>query len=425
MNFCTSARCACVVLTSLGVCSQFAAAQSISPNHAAASAGGSGESSSAGQVDGVDDHQSARNGEPGTPARTPAKRESSWLDPFLSRINGTGDGWTTRADRIVSGGGLALGQAYTQPIFGRRARVRAETLFSVKGYLQSELGVTSQKLGVAGLTLGGRIRYTQLPQEDFFGVGQGSAASMHSSYSRETTDVSLVTTLAPRRWLQIEATAGFLGHDIDRGRQPGVPSIEERFPERVAPGMEYETEFVQAGVAAVVDLRDVPHAPRPGGWYAASLTHYDGIRGTSPSFGRFEVDVRQFLAVPGTAKHVLALRGQVMSTVGGADAEIPFFMLPRLGGSSLRGYEVSRYMDRHALAFSVEHRWDVHRKLQLIGFVDAGQVSPTLTSFEADRFHTSVGLGVRYRIRGAAALRLDVATGREGARVHVGFGPSF
>lgn len=360
-----------------------------------------------------------------TDASLPAKRSSSWLSPFLTQINQAGEGWTARAGRIASGGGLALGQAYTKSVFEGRALAHADMLFSVKGYLQGELSLSSRPLGASGLTVGGRFRYTDLAQEDFFGFGQASSASMHTSYSDRMTDVSLITSLSPRGWLEIEGTAGFLNHDIGRGRQSGVPSIEERFTAQAVPGLDASAQFIQTGVAAVVDLRDVAEAPRHGGWYRASLTHYEGMSGNGASFGAFEADLRQFIAVPGTSTHVLALRGQIASTVGGGDAEIPFFMMPRLGGSSLRGYEISRYTDRHLLAFSVEHRWDVHPKLQLVGFVDAGQVAPAFGHFGLERFQSSVGMGVRYRVGGHAALRLDVAAGSEGPRWHIGFGPSF
>lgn len=406
------------MLTSLGLSTAVAA-------QPAAASLGSNAASPASQDGGGEAAQRAQDQQPRTEAGPPAKHGLSWLSPWLSQINQTGDGWTPRAGRIVSGGGLALGQAYTKSLFEGRARARAEMLFSVKGYLQGELSLSSRPLGDSGVTLGGRVRYANLPQEDFFGVGHASSASMHTSYSQRLTDVSLVTTLAPRSWLQIEGTAGFLNHEIGRGRQAGVPSIEERFTEQAVPGLNSHTQFMRTGITATVDLRDVADAPRHGGWYSASLTHYEGIRGSSPSFGRFEADLRQFIAIPGTSRHVLALRSQVMSTIGGTNAEIPFFMMPRLGGSSLRGYEVSRYADRHLLAFSVEHRWDVHPKLQLVGFVDAGQVAPAFGDFGLERFQSSVGMGVRYRVGGHTALRLDVAAGSEGTRVHIGFGPSF
>lgn len=411
------------MLASLGL-NTAAAAQPASAAHPSSRSGESKTTPAARPDDGGDQRPQDQQSTTAAASR-PAGHGPSWLSPLLSQVNQAGDGWTPRAGRIVSGGGLALGQAYTKSIFEGRARAQAEMLFSVKGYLQGELSLSSRPLGAGGLTLGGRLRYSDLPQEDFFGFGQASSASMHTSYSHRMTDVSLVAALAPRPWLQIEGTAGFLNHDLSRGRQPGLPSIEERFTDEAVPGLVGTTQFMQTGVAAVVDLRDVAEAPRHGGWYRASLTHYEGIGGSGARFASFDADLRQFIAIPGTTRHVLALHGQVMSTAGGTDAEIPFFMMPRLGGKSLRGYEVSRYTDRHLLAFSVEHRWDVHPKLQLVGFLDVGQVAPALGAFGLERFRSSVGTGVRYRVGGHAAVRLDFATGRDGSRWHLGFGPSF
>jgi outer membrane translocation and assembly module TamA len=77
------------------------------------------------------------------------------------------------------------------------------------------------------------------------------------------------------------------------------------------------------------------------------------------------------------------------------------------------------------MAFTVEHRWLVKPMLQLVGFADAGQVAPSLGAFDLSALRTSVGAGVRVKIKNAAVVRLDFATGREGSRWVFGVGPSF
>jgi outer membrane translocation and assembly module TamA len=58
-------------------------------------------------------------------------------------------------------------------------------------------------------------------------------------------------------------------------------------------------------------------------------------------------------------------------------------------------------------------------------FVDAGQVASTRRDFDLDRFKTAYGLGARIHGPTVTPLRLDIAHGREGFRVHITGGVAF
>jgi outer membrane protein assembly factor BamA len=360
---------------------------------------------------------SATTRESQTPGRFSAAQR------WLSRFNGTRDGWTPRVGNITSGSGIAFGQTYQWPVLNGAARVTTDAMFSVRGYHVLEVGAfrpfRDQRMAV-----GARIRHEGYPQEDFYGLGQGSSRGDHTSYLREGLDTSAFVTFAPRRWLNIEASAGFLDMRIGGGRQNGVPSIEERFDAATAPGLGADGDMVHAGLALEIDRRDDTFFPRSGGRYYAGVNAFHGLSDVH-DFTRADVDVRQYFAVPKTTNHVIAVRSQFAFSGGAGDSAVPFYMLPRLGGSNtLRGYESSRFTDEHAMAFSAEYRWRLSRKLQLVGFADAGQVAPDLNAFELSTLRTSFGAGIRYRIKKTVA-RLDFAAGQEGTRWIIGFGPSF
>ena len=83
-------------------------------------------------------------------------------------------------------------------------------------------------------------------------------------------------------------------------------------------------------------------------------------------------------------------------------------------------YNSSRFIDAQALYASAEYRWQAMHRLQVVSFVDVGQVAPSMRAFQLSDVRTSVGVGIRYR-----GFRIDYATGDEGGRLHVGVGASF
>ena len=107
---------------------------------------------------------------------------------------------------------------------------------------------------------------------------------------------------------------------------------------------------------------------------------------------------------------VLSFRGLVETTSLKNDQQIPFFMLPALGGGSdLRAFSSWRFRDRNSLLLQAEWRVMVNRFLDMAVFYDAGKVtaqpqrpeSPRLE--DRRRFRISVpwaaGHAAAYRLR--------------------------
>jgi hypothetical protein len=365
------------------------------------------------------------------PGSSPAESRS-WLstikhNEWVSAINTTADGWTPRVDNITSGGGLAFGGAWRQPVLGGAARLTTDALFSVRGYhiLEGELRATP--FGDRRVAIAGRLRHDARPKDEFWGLGSESSASDHTSYSLTSLDASAAVSFTPVPWLNLETSAGYLNVQLGPGRQSGVPALEDRFTGAAAPGMTVpRAGFAHVGVSLEADRRDDALFTTSGSLYRASVTAYQGLRGMEGAFTRTDLEARQYVRVPGMPGHVLAFRALLACTGGQDDSTAPFYMLPRLGGRTLRGYDTQRFVGPHALAVSVEHRWQLHRKLQAVGFMDAGQVAPRLGDLAGSSgFKTSFGGGLRYRVKGAALMRLDVAAADGRTRVVVGFGPSF
>jgi outer membrane protein assembly factor BamA len=113
---------------------------------------------------------------------------------------------------------------------------------------------------------------------------------------------------------------------------------------------------------------------------------------------------------------VLSLRARVETTQTGDDEQIPFFMLPALGGgSTMRGFASWRFRDRHSVLVQAEWRVLANRFLDMALFVDAGKVAPRAS--DLNNFHDmkkDYGLGFRLHTPVATPLRIELAKSNEG-----------
>ena len=187
-------------------------------------------------------------------------------------------------------------------------------------------------------------------------------------------------------------------------------------------GVGRQSRFLHGGVTMTLDRRDSPKYTRSGGFLRASIERYDGLLARDHGFVKTEVDARGYVPIHVlSSRDVLAVRGVALLTDGTRHESAPFYFLPRLGGGGLlRGYETSRFIDTQALFASVEYRWQAARRLQVVTFVDSGQVAPAMRAFSLSNLQTSVGAGIRYR-----GFRVDYAHGAEGGRLHIGVGACF
>ncbi len=105
---------------------------------------------------------------------------------------------------------------------------------------------------------------------------------------------------------------------------------------------------------------------------------------------------------------------------------MPFYDLPKLGGSQLlRGYKTGRFRDRSLIAFSVEYRWPLWRRLDALLFTDHGRVFHDIKDdFEFSNFRSSYGGGFRFW-NANGHLSVLAAKGTEEWSFYINFGDSF
>jgi outer membrane protein assembly factor BamA len=173
--------------------------------------------------------------------------------------------------------------------------------------------------------------------------------------------------------------------------------------------------YVHGEASITSDTRDSRSRPASGGVYRAGWTAYADRDGGAFSFRRYEAEAAQFIPLA-ARRVVLALHGWIVGSETRADTQIPFYLMPSLGGgNTLRAYSDYRFHDRNLLLVTAESRVALLKHLDLAAFVDAGNVAPRMSGLDLDK--KSYGIGFRMHTDRATFARLDVAHGDEGWRI--------
>src|SRR5262249_39583848 len=129
-------------------------------------------------------------------------------------------------------------------------------------------------------------------------------------------------------------------------------------------------------VFAEFDTRTSPGYTKQGSFYRAELSDYRQMNAGASTFQRLDVEAQHFVPVF-RENWVIAMRALASSTMTASGDEVPYFLLPDLGGShTLRGYSAWRFRDRNRLLFTGEYRWTAGPLVDMALFVDAGKVAP-------------------------------------------------
>ncbi len=122
------------------------------------------------------------------------------------------------------------------------------------------------------------------------------------------------------------------------------------------------------------------------------------MRTLTTSFGFKQIDYEAIQHIPLLREAwVLSFRGLVETTSLKSNQQIPFFMLPSVGGGSdLRGFSSWRFRDRNSLLLQAEWRIMVNRYIDMAVFYDAGKVTAHRSDLNLDGLKTDGGLGFRF-----------------------------
>ena len=297
------------------------------------------------------------------------------------------------------------------------ARLKGGGAYSIRGYKLGHASLSFPALADDHFEVGVATRWVDATQVPFYGIGNGSIKDDRVNYGLRSLQFGGSAAFKPASWFKVGA--GLAWRRVEDREGLGTrPSIETRHASPTAPGLFTEIRYTDATVFAAVDWRESSGYTRRGGLYSVAVNDFRD-RDEQFSFRQLEVDLRQ--SIPLLKEHwVIGLRGLVQTTMTEEGQRIPYHLLPSLGGAhTLRGYPDFRFQDRHLMLVTAEYRWIPSRIIDMALFVDAGKVAPDRGDLDFTGLTRTFGIGIRFHGPTFTPLRLDVARGEEGIRVHI------
>jgi Omp85 superfamily domain len=365
------------------------------------------------------------------PADAPSQAQPSGLlsrSKFVARLinfadseldeGSSRDGFYPEVGNMITGSGwISAGPGYRRRFWHERALVDGSAALSWRTYKMAQARVELPHLANNHLALGSQVRWQDLTQVNYFGVGPDSLESERSQYRLKNTDVIGYAVVQLARHVAVRGTFGRSSRptlsSATGSFKRGFPDARQVFSEE--PGVAEQTSFLHGDVSMTVDTRDYPGHPTSGGLYRGAAATYSDRDLHQFSFQRYEAEGLQMIPMAGD-RWTFALHAWLVASDASSSNNVPFYMLPSLGGhSTLRGYYDYRFHDRNLLVANVESRWALFSDIDAVVFFDAGNVAPRVGDLNLNK--TSYGAGVRVHSQRSTMARLDVGHSHEGWRL--------
>jgi outer membrane protein assembly factor BamA len=326
---------------------------------------------------------------------------------------------------LSTGSGFALGTQYLKTDIAGALDFRMSGQASLLGYQRYKLGLSTPDLAQRKLFLTFDFTQNNAPQEDFFGVGSDSSNDDRTNFRLETTEYVATAGVRPFTKLEVGAHGGVLNTNAGHGTDSRYQSVEEVFSSNAAPGLDRQPHYDLVGAFVKLDSRDQPGNPRSGTLFQVDATYFNDRTQGAYSFRRWKAEVQQYIPFF-NERRVIAFRGKFEANETNSDQQIPFFMMPTLGGSEdLRGYTEFRFRDKHLLVMNLEYRWEAFSGLDLALFGDAGDVYSKTNQIKLDKLKTSYGFGFRFNTERSVFWRIDVGFSPDDTRTFLKFNHVF
>jgi hypothetical protein len=336
-----------------------------------------------------------------------------WLDRTEKLLLTGGLRFHPFFDSAYAGGGFTLGAGYRQFVSPYNT-VDLRGSITLSGYKRVEAEFLAPRLfnrrGVLSV-LGGWREATQV---GFYGIGSTQTSSDdRANYSFTQPYVSGRIEVRPTRRLFVVG-GGLEYSQWDQGPGSGtVPSVEEIYTPETLPGLGAKPTYLHAEGSAALDWRTSAGYSRRGGAYGVTV-HDFADHNSAFGFRRVDYDAIQHIPLLRDA-WVLSVHARIETTYTGDDEQIPFFMLPALGGgSTLRGFPSWRFRDNHSLLMQAEWRVLANRFLDMAVFYDTGKVMSRREEISFEGLKSDFGLGFRLHGPAATPLRIELAKSNEG-----------
>jgi hypothetical protein len=327
--------------------------------------------------------------------------------------------WHPFFNSAYAGGGFTLGAGYMQHL-GSYNLLDLRGSYPFSGYKRVEAAFT-----VPGTSFGRRMNlsfvggWREATQVGYFGTGISSSKDSRVNYGFKQPYGSASIEVFPARRILV-LRGGFEASQWQQTPGAGnVPSIETVYTPATLPGLGAKATYLHSQGTAGIDWRPSPGYARRGGFYGVTVHDFAD---PDNAYGFTQVDYEAIQHIPLLREAwVLSFRGAVQTATPKSGEQIPFFMLPSLGGGSdLRGFSSWRFRDRNSLLLQAEWRIMVNRYVDMAVFYDGGKVTAHRSDLSLDGLKTDGGLGFRFHGPLATPFRLDFAKGNEGLAIVFG-----
>jgi Omp85 superfamily domain len=330
------------------------------------------------------------------------------------------NGWYPEVSNMVTGAGwVAAGPGYRRLFSNDRVLFDSSAALSWHLYKMAQGRVELPKLADDHLVVGVQGMWQDETQVNYFGLGSNSTEDDRSQYRFLTHDVVGYATYKPRSSVALSGEFGWLGRpDVaaPAGSFRGdFPSTRDAYPTDPAVSLATQPPFLHSEAAVTADTRNHRGYPTSGFVYRAALTHYMDRSDGTFSFREYQAEGLQF--VPMVArKWTLVLHGWTVASDVPDGHQIPFYLLPALGGNTtLRAYSNFQFHENNLLLVNAESRLHLTPHIDVAVFADAGNVASRFGDLNLDK--PSYGAGLRLHTTTTTFARVDVAYGDEGWRV--------
>jgi len=261
--------------------------------------------------------------------------------------------------------------------------------------------------------------YQWRPKENFYGLGHRSEKSQHTDFALRQSWIGAHIEVASPKHLRWGIENRWISTKTLPGQNPLTASTPDVFPD--LPGFGTPVRMYSGGAYVKADFSEGEYDWTGRANIGASYQH--GLGASHLRYFNYEGQLEGRMPVrSGQSAFVGQIAMNVNHERSGSDP-IPFYMRPRIGGSStLRGFALDRFYGKNLMRLSLDYRYRLHPNFEASIFHDAGQIFDRAGELAWFNWHRNYGMSFRLHSNYRTILRLEYGFSREGSMFHLSFG---
>ena len=336
------------------------------------------------------------------------------FDRRASRSRGPKDGFYLELGNMITGAGwISAGPGYRKLLLNENAIASVSGAVSVRLYRMAQGSIEFPHLAADHIRFGAQTLFRDALQVNFYGLGNDSPDANRSGYRLQTNDVTTYTAVGARALSCRRESAGCNRSVASMGRDAVYPDTVALFSERDVPGLTSQPTFLHGDLSIGVDTRDsIGHATR-GGFYQATWSVFADQTTGRNNFQRYEADASHYVPL-GSDNWILALHGSAALSSTTAGHEVPFYMMPNLGGRNSRGFTDFRFTIATCRRIQSNRAGACSPTSMRRRSWMPAKCAPTIRQLRFRDLKPSYGVGVRLHNNKVTMARLDFGHSVEG-----------